>query len=123
MENLFKNIALEGTRNGDVVGGLYREPGKTFERFCFLRKEEKTMKLISDILGPGEKPSVNQIIDEIDMVFMQPFRTAYDILASDDSTTDRLKTFSMSLWDIGKNFRRKFHNVSKRRRHERPTRI
>ena len=26
MKHSFKNIALEGTCNGDVVGGLYREP-------------------------------------------------------------------------------------------------
>ena len=31
------NIALEGTCNGDVVGGLYREPWKTFRRFCLER--------------------------------------------------------------------------------------
>jgi hypothetical protein len=31
------NIALEGTCNGDVVGGLYREPRKTFRRFCLER--------------------------------------------------------------------------------------
>jgi len=31
------NIALEGTCNGDVVGGLYLEPWKTFRRFCLER--------------------------------------------------------------------------------------
>jgi hypothetical protein len=36
MKYSLKNRALEGTRSGDVVGG-YREPGKTFERFCFCK--------------------------------------------------------------------------------------
>jgi len=38
MKTKLENIALEGTCNGDVVGGYYRGPRKTFRRFCFCRK-------------------------------------------------------------------------------------
>jgi len=31
MKNQLTNIALEGTRSGDVVGGLYREPRENLQ--------------------------------------------------------------------------------------------
>ena len=60
------------------------------------------MKLISDILGPGEKPTIDQIIDEIEMVFMQPVRTAYDILACDeinDGSAENLLYVTLGHWE------------------------
>ena len=35
MKNSFKNIVLEGTRSGDVVGGLYREPRENLQALLF----------------------------------------------------------------------------------------
>ena len=36
MKNQFTNIALEGTCNGDVVGGLYREPRENLQALLFV---------------------------------------------------------------------------------------
>jgi hypothetical protein len=35
MKNQLSNIALEGTCNGDVGGGLYREPGENLQALLF----------------------------------------------------------------------------------------
>jgi hypothetical protein len=59
------------------------------------------MEFISDILEPGEKPKIGQIIDEIEMVFVQPVRTAYDILASDeinDGSAENLLYVTLGHW-------------------------
>jgi len=59
------------------------------------------MKLISDILGPGEKPTIDQIIDEIEMVFMQPIRTAYDILSCDEINDGRASAENLLYVTLG----------------------
>jgi hypothetical protein len=39
MKNQLTNIALEGTRSGDVVGGLYREPRENLQALLFWKRE------------------------------------------------------------------------------------
>jgi hypothetical protein len=39
MKNQLINIALEGTCNGDVVGGLYREPRENLQALLFGKEE------------------------------------------------------------------------------------
>jgi len=37
------NKALEGTFNGDVVGGLYREPWESLQALLFLNKAQDSL--------------------------------------------------------------------------------
>ena len=61
MNNQLSIIALEGTYNGDVVGGFYRGLGKAFRRFCFFNRRK--MEIVFDFMhnnavdlyGYGEK--------------------------------------------------------------------
>jgi len=60
------------------------------------------MRLISDLLEPGQKPSINQVLDEIQMVCMNQFRAAYELFTSDDfcqGTVENLLFVTLGMWD------------------------
>ena len=62
MKNQFKNIALEGTCSGDVVGGLLSWAGENLQAFLFLRGA--IMSFISEIEWKGATT-----FEEIDVWF------------------------------------------------------
>jgi hypothetical protein len=49
MKNQLINIALEGTCNGDVVGGLYREPRENLQALLFRRGNFRSKNEIKDV--------------------------------------------------------------------------
>ena len=60
------------------------------------------MRLISDLLEPGQKSSINQVLDEIQMVCMNQFRAAYELFTSDDfcqGTVENLLFVTLGMWD------------------------
>ncbi|PNX50084.1 MAG: hypothetical protein BV456_07905 [Thermoplasmata archaeon M8B2D] len=51
MKNQFTNIALEGTGNGDVVGGLYREPRENLQALLFVTEIRNPQESGSKLSG------------------------------------------------------------------------
>ena len=47
------NIALEGTCNGDVVGGLYREPRENLQALLFGKDEFSSLSSTLNRKAPG----------------------------------------------------------------------
>jgi hypothetical protein len=58
MKTKLKNIALEGTYSGDVVGGLISWTGETFRRFCFERGISSFVLGNKETLGERQDPRV-----------------------------------------------------------------
>jgi len=60
------------------------------------------MRLISECQEPVQKPSISQILDEIEMVCIHPFRAAYELLTSDDfcqGTVENLLFATLGMWE------------------------
>jgi len=60
------------------------------------------MRLISECQEPVQKPSISQILNEIQMVCINQFRAAYELLTSDDfsqGTVENLLFVTLGMWD------------------------
>ena len=100
MKTHLSNIALEGTCNGDVVGGLLSWTGESLQALLFLKGGTMGLQSLPErpprppvyLISQGgeivENPTSAQITDEINMVVMAPIRVIYELAMGNNGGDD-----------------------------------